>query len=339
VEGVHESTTIPRTLSRDAWSAWNAGRCPQWPRRSCRSLHHAAEHGAARRRRGWSSGVTICGWVARRSNGQLKVEVYPSGQVAKEKEAIDGLTTGVIDFAVTSTPELEALFARFELFNLPFLFKDSATAFRIIDGPLGGEFFADLESKGIVGLGWGTTGFKEVVTAGKAVVVPEDMKGLRIRIQPSAVSVATYRALGAIPVAIDTSEVFTALSQHTLDGTESILDAVASRKWDVILKHVAMTNHVFVLNPLLGSKRKIDGLPLALQRIVKEEGRVAALFFRRITADQTLADIQAFKKNGVAFSEVQYPAFRKAMDPVYAQFQSKLGGDLIDRVSRAANGK
>jgi TRAP-type transport system periplasmic protein len=232
---------------------------------------------------------------------------------------------------------LVPLFPQFQVFDAPFLFKDLAAGFRVLDGPIGEEFFASLEPRGIVGLGWGTGGFRELETTSKPVAVPEDLKGLRIRIQGGAVYVAIFEALGSTPVTIELSELYTALSQHTVDGVDIPLVGVTPGKYYTILKHVAMSDHVLAVEPILGSKRKIDTLPPELQKILKEEGRAVVALVRSLTDRETANAHDILKNNGVTFTEIQYPAFRKAMDPVYAMFQAKLGGNLLDRVSRAAN--
>jgi tripartite ATP-independent transporter DctP family solute receptor len=279
--------------------------------------------------------LRFAGAVQRRTNGQLKIEVYPNGQLAKEAEGIDGLASGVIDLAVQAATYLEPRVPRWQVLDLPFLFKDLAAAHRVLDGPIGAEFFADLETKGILGLGWGDNGFKEMET-GRAVSVPEDIKGQRMRVQNSAIYVETYHALGAIPVTIDPSEVFTALTQHTVDGTDVSLDNFRNMKWYTIVKHVAMTNHFFGANPILGSKRKLDALPAPLQKIVREEARAAVLYWRSLTAPKVAEATAFLKDNGVAFTEVNHELFRKAMEPIYASWQTRLGSDLVERVIRAA---
>jgi TRAP-type transport system periplasmic protein len=275
--------------------------------------------------------------VDRRSNGQLKIEIFPDGQLAKQKETIDGLTTGVIDLGIQVSAQLESLFPRFQVFDMPFLFRNGPEAYRVLDGPIGDEFFAELETKGIVGLGWATGGFKELETTSKPVIVPEDMKGLRIRIQGGAVYVALYQSLGAIPITVDLAEAFTALSQHTIDGADFVLNSMVAAKYYTIVKHVAMSNHIFSLLPVMASKRKFDALPPALQKILKEEGKAAASLVRTGIARQTADDIQYLKKNGVVFTDIQYPPFRKAVEPVRAMLQAKIGGDLFDRIDRAAS--
>jgi TRAP-type transport system periplasmic protein len=273
--------------------------------------------------------------VNRRSDGQLKIEVYPNGQLATQQASIDAMTTGVLDLAMESTAVLAPLFPRYQVFDMPFLFRDLAACYRVLDGRIGDELFAELEPKGIVGLGWSTGGFRELETTSKAVITPEDMKGLRVRIVSGAVFVATYQALGAIPVTIDLSEIFTALAQHTIDGMDITLDSVALGKYDTVIKHVAMLNHGLAQNLLMGSKRKIEALPPPLRKILKEEGRAVIPYLRALSTDRQKESIQALKKGGVAFNEVQYSAFRKAVEPVYTVYRAKLGGDFFDRISRA----
>jgi TRAP-type transport system periplasmic protein len=274
--------------------------------------------------------------VNRRSNGQLKIDVYPNGQLANDQATVDGLMTGVVDLAMHATSFLTPFIPQYQVFDLPFLFKDSATTYRVVDGPIGEEFFAPLESKGIVGLSWGVGSFKELETTSNTVSAPADVKGLRIRILNSAVYVATYQSLGAIPIVIDPAEAMLALSQHTIDGADFSLDVFNSGQFYSVLKHIAMTNHFLSLTPLIGNKRKIDALPAALRTVLKEEVKNVVPFWRSLTNRQNSDAVQTLKANGVTFTEVQYPAFRKAVEPVYALAQSRIGAAVIERIVRAA---
>ena len=278
----------------------------------------------------------FCTAVKRRTNGQLQIELYPNLQLAKEQATIDALATGTIDLAIVSAAFLVPLAPRYQIFTVPFLFKDFATGIRVLDGPIGTEFFGEIESKGIVGLGWGSSGFKEFETTSRPIVVPEDMKGLRMRTVAGAVYVAMYQALGAIPITIDSSEVLVAITNRTVEGMDINLDSMATGKYYGVVKHVALSHHVLSVLPLMGSKRKFDGLPAPLQKILREEARAAMLAWRTAINQQISVTIAFLKSNGVAFTDIQYPAFRKAVDTVYAQLQSRLGGDTLERVIRAA---
>ena len=282
------------------------------------------------------AGIHFATAVGRRSNGQLKIEVYPNGQLATQQAAIDALASGVLDFAIESSSFLVQALPRFEVLDMPFLFKDLASGFRVLDGPIGAELFAELEPKGIIGLGWGLNGLKEIETISRSVVVPEDMKGLRVRITAGSVAVATYQALGAIPIVVDYSEVFVALTQHTVDAIETPIDGIVLNKWYTVLRHIAMSHHGFSVTPLLGSKRRIDALPPALQKIVKEEARAAVPYWRTLYTQRTAENVQSLRKAGVELTQIQYAPFRKAVQPVYATVQARIGGDFLERINRIA---
>ncbi len=194
--------------------------------------------------------------VNRRSNGKLKIEVYPSGQLAREQATIDGLVSGTVDFAIQSTSYLIPLVPQYEALDMPFLFRDSKVAFRVLDGAIGDNLGGLTAAKGIIIYGWGTPGFKQIETTTRAVSVLQDMKGLRIRIQAGAAFAATYQALGAVPVTIDLAETFTALSQNAIDGIDINLDSATKGKYYTVIKHVALSNHVCSIIPLMGSKRR-----------------------------------------------------------------------------------
>lgn len=275
--------------------------------------------------------------VARRSNGRLRIEIYPNSQLAKEVETIQGLTTGTVDLAIESSVFVEPILPQMQVFTLPFMFKNAAAAFRVVDGPIGEELFAALDQKGIAGLAWGGTGFREIETVNKAVKVPEDMKGLRLRVQGGAVYVGMAQALGALPVTIDFSEVYAALSQHTIDAIDNTPEGVVDLKLYTVVNHLALTNHIFTVQPLLGSKAKISALPPDLQKILKDEAKALVPYWRGVLTQHAAESLETLKSKGMTITEVDFPAFRRAMEPVYGALQSKLGGDLIQRAVRAAN--
>jgi tripartite ATP-independent transporter DctP family solute receptor len=275
--------------------------------------------------------------VARRSNGRLQIEVFPNSQLAKERESVQGLLSGTVDMTAQATPWIESFYPQMQVLTLPFLFKDSASAFRVADGPIGDELFAGLETKGITGLLWCGTSFREFESTGRPIKTPDDVKGLRFRVQSGAVYVGMATALGAIPVQIDYSELYTALSQKTIDLIDSTPDGLVSAKLQMVTKNLAMTNHVYNLNPLIASKKKLDELPSDLQRILREEIRAIRTSWRNRCDQQAAESLQALKSGGMTFTEIDHAAFQRAMEPVYAAAQTRVGGDLVQRLVRASN--
>jgi TRAP-type transport system periplasmic protein len=274
--------------------------------------------------------------VRRRSNGQINVEVYANGQLVKQQETIDALINGVIDFALIGATFVEAVAPRYQVTEMPFLFKDATIAHKIIDGPLGAGLVAELGPRGLIGLSW-TGSFHQVFTSTRVVRSPDDMKGLRVRVSGSAVSIATYQALGSIPVTVDTAEIITAVSQHTIDGIDTVLDQFTAAKYYTVAKHVAMLNLNFALNVILGSKRKVEALPPHLQHMLVEEGKALNSYWRGLVLRESTNDVKLLQGAGVSSTEPDVAPFRKLSEPVYTAFQARLGNDLIDQFRRAAS--
>ena len=221
----------------------------------------------------WDATVRFAKAVERRSNGRLKIELYPNGSLANQTESINGLTTGLVDITLQASVFFEQLFPRLQALDLPFLFKDAATTRRVVDGSIGDELLADMDAKGIRGLAWLQGGFRHLGMVSKPISSLADVKGLRIRVQNAPLPVGMVQAMGAIATPIDYSETYIALQQHTVDGLDAPLDAIASAKIDNVIKYVALTNHVYSLLAMVGSKQKIDALPVDLQHILKDEAR------------------------------------------------------------------
>ena len=274
--------------------------------------------------------------VLRKSKGRLKIEIYPNGALAGQQESVNGLLTGLVDLTFQSNGVFERLFPQVEVLELPFLFRDVAAAVRVIDGPVGQQFNSDFLAKGLIPFFWSYAAFREFETTTKAVRTVDDMKGLRCRIAGGTVNTAMYQALGAIPVSVDYTEIFTALSQHTLDGMDVSPDALLTGKFYTVIQHIALTHQVFSYHPMVGSKAKIESLPPDLQTLLKTEMTAMAPTFRSSATKFNSDALNELKTHGVTFTEIDYASFRKAMDPVYTLVQQKLGADLVQRVTRAA---
>ena len=114
------------------------------------------------------------------------------------------------------------------------------------------------------------------------------------------------------------------------------INSFVAGKFYTVAKNAALLNHSFSIDPVMGSRRKIEALPRALQDVIHSAAKEVPSFWRGLIAKQATSDLQTLKTQGVAITEIQYPAFRKAMEPVYTMMQARLGGDLLDRVRRAA---
>jgi TRAP-type transport system periplasmic protein len=275
--------------------------------------------------------------VEQRTGGSVRIRVFAGGQLGSEVNIVSGLTTGIVDLAMHTTGFLESFFPRIQALDLPFLFKDEAAAERLLDGPIGQQLLKDMETKGIYGLTWGHYGWRETETNVHAIRRPEDMNGLKFRIQPGAVFAAMFKAVGAVPVVIDLAELYIALSQGTVNGYELPFLAVISSKLVEVTKYVALTNHVYNGGAFMASKLRFDSLSPKEREVIRATVKETQPAWRKLVAEKSLDNRKECEQRGLAINEIDYPAFRKAMEPVYTEFRPKIGAEFADRVIKAAS--
>ena len=275
--------------------------------------------------------------VAQKSNGAIKIQTYAVGQLGTLQNIVTGLQTGVIDFSTMTAGFLESYYPHMQLVDLPFLFRDAGTAEKLLDGPVGQKMFADMPAKGMLGLAWGTYGWREVETIDRRVREPADLKGMKIRVQPGPVFSATFQAVGAIPVFLDITELYIGLSQRTVSGYELPLGATLASKLYEVSKFIGLTNHVYNAMPLIASKDRFEALDKNNQTVIRDAAAELLPWWRSLIV-QTTADAKAtLLKNGQTIDETNYEAFHKEMVPVYAKFRDSIGGELLDQAIKASS--
>jgi tripartite ATP-independent transporter DctP family solute receptor len=270
--------------------------------------------------------------VSMRTSGAVEMQVFSIGQLGSGTNIMTGLQTGIIDFCAHTSGFIDTVFPKFQVVDLPFLFPDSATAERVLDGPTGAKLLDMMPSKGIYGLGYGHWGWRVVSTIGKNLAEPDDIKGLKIRVQPGAIFAATFRALGASPIAIDLTEVYLALSQRVIEAVETPMISIAATKHDEIVNTINMTNQVYNVGVMMASKVKFDSLPAEVREAIRAASVTLTKDWRTTIAAKSDEIVQRFKAKGMSIVEVQHEHYRKATESVYPQFKDIIGADLYDAV-------
>jgi tripartite ATP-independent transporter DctP family solute receptor len=271
--------------------------------------------------------------VKARTNGAADIQVYGAGQLGSQTNALTSLQTGIIDFVAHTTGYIETIFPQVSVLDLPFIFRDAPTAERVLDGPIGDELFKRFPDKGIYGLCWGHWGWRPVTTAAAHPVThPSDMNGIKIRIQPGAIYAETYRAVGAIPVAIDISEAYLAMSQGAVQAVELPLISMVANKFQEVVKTTTNTNFVYNAGALMVSKRKFDSLPADQQKAIREAAHDMSLDWRKSVAEATLQAGVVMKAAGVTQADADIPAYVEATRPIYDKFRPVIGPELVDAV-------
>jgi C4-dicarboxylate-binding protein DctP len=181
------------------------------------------------------------------TKGRVRVEIYPNSQLYKDREEIEALQSGAVQMLAPSMAKFGPMGAReFELFDMPFLFSNQETLHRVMDGEVGKKLFAKLDTKGVTGLAFWDNGFKQM-SSNKPMHTVADFSGLKMRIQSSKVLSAQMKALGANPQVMAFSEVYTALQQGVVDGTENPVSNFYTQKMHEVQKHASPATAIWAM--------------------------------------------------------------------------------------------
>jgi tripartite ATP-independent transporter DctP family solute receptor len=261
--------------------------------------------------------------IAKRTGNKYDVQLFVGGALGSTVNLANSLQTGIIDCAILTSGYLESIVPTVQVIDLPFIFKDEATAEAMLDGELGKRLFADMGTRGVKGLAWGWYGWRQMEISERAVRSPDDMRGLKIRIQPGPVFAAMFRALGAIPVPLDGSEVYLGLSQHTVGGVEFPLPTAVTFKVYEVTKYLALTRHSYNAGALMVSNARWNQLSPE-EQVAFQESATAVLPFWRTTiakrSDDALTFLQA---HGMQVTNPDFKAFQDKMKTVYDQFSPR----------------
>ena len=275
-----------------------------------------------------------------KTKGKVKVEVYPNSQLYKDREEIEALQLGAVQMLAPSLSKFGPMGAReFEVFDLPYIFPNKETLYRVMDGDVGKKLFAKLETKGVMGLTFWDNGFKQM-SANRPLINVADFKGLKMRIQSSKVLDATMKALGANPQVMAFSEVYTGLQQGVVDGTENPVSNFYTQKMNEVQKHMTISQHGYLGYAVIVNKKFWEGLPADVRTALEAAMKEATVFERTIAQqenDEALAKVKGAKATEIHYqSPKERLEWYKALLPVHKEFESVIGQGIIQAVYATA---
>ena len=275
-----------------------------------------------------------------RTNGKVKVEVYPNSQLYKDKEEMEALQLGSVQMLAPSLSKFGPLGVKeFEVFDLPFLFKDTEAFRAVTEGALGKELFAKLEPKGIRGMAYWDNGF-HIMSANRPLHHVADFKGLKMRIQSSKVLDAQMRALGALPQVMAFSEVYQALQTGVVDGTENPPSNMYTQKMHEVQKNATLTDHGYLGYAVIVNKKFWEGLPADVRGKLEEAMKEATDYANDIAQNENDVALAQMKASGKTEFHTQTKeereAWIKALKPVHKEAESRVGKDLIEAIYKEA---
>ena len=289
--------------------------------------------------RSLSKGLVEFGKILEKeTGGSIKVQVFTDGVLGGDRQTLEGLQMGTIHCTSVSTGPIAAFVPQFDVFDLPFLFKDKATAFKVVDGPIGQELLNKLPAVGMIGFNYWENGFRHLTNNKREVKTAEDIKGLKIRTLESKIHVDTWKQLGANPTPMSFSQLYTALEQGVVDGQENPFGNVVSNKFNEVQKYLTTTGHVYNASPFLLSKKFYDGLTDKEKEAVKKAATEAQAFQRAANDKEDQDSVGTLTQRGMKITALNPGEQQKvvaSLKPVYDKYAEALGKELVEKLLAA----
>ena len=262
--------------------------------------------------------------LAAASGGKLGVKVFPNGALGSEKDTIDQVRIGAIDMVRANGAAFNEIVPESVIPSLPFLFRDIEHFRKVMYGPVGQKILDAFAAKGLIALTFYESGARSIY-AKKAIHSPADMKGVKIRVQPSDLMVDEIKAMGGTPTPMPFSEVYTGLKTGLVDAAENNIPSYEETKHFEVAQIYSETQHAMTPEVLVFSKKIWDKLSPEEQTAIRKAAADSVPYYVKLwTAREQAATAAVTKGNAtiVPASQVDRAAFVKAMQPIWTKYET-----------------
>jgi len=278
--------------------------------------------------------------VEGRTGGRIKVRVVPEASLSNhnQRTELESVQSGALDASLESTILLSTLEPKFDVFSLPWLFKDHVQANRICDGPLGKRMLDLLPPKRLVGLAFGVNGFRQITNNQRPIRRLEDLRHLKIRVPSIKMYISIFRLFGADPSEMNFGDLYPALKEGVMHAQENPLSVIWSKKLYEVQKYLTVWNYSYDPIILCMNRRRWEGLSPA-ERTILREAAVEAMAYERKLVEQSDKDLlRKLEQAGMEvhhLSAAERKRFQEKSKRIYEEYSSVIGRDLINDFVKA----
>jgi tripartite ATP-independent transporter DctP family solute receptor len=265
--------------------------------------------------------------VEERSNGRIKADVFPAAQLGSEVAMVEGVRLGSIDVICANAPNAAAFVPELGLFSVAYLFTDIPHFERVVNDPQFAKRIDEIiasKSLGIKRIGFYAAGVRNIYSRKGSVASPDDLKGVKIRVQNNPIEVKVWKTFGAIPTPMNFGEVYQALQSGVLDAAENGLAVIESNKHNEAAKYISLTEHQRNLSALYINEKKLASLPPDLQKIVLDAALEASAHERKRDAELVAEAAGQLKAKGAVLTTPDKTKFIALIAPI----QDEVAKDL-----------
>ncbi|WP_018688965.1 DctP family TRAP transporter solute-binding subunit [Ahrensia kielensis] len=275
--------------------------------------------------------------VEKRTNGEVKVAIFPQGQLGNDAAMIDGTRSGIIDIFMVGLNNLSGLMPESAAFTLPFMFPERETAYKVLDGEVGTNLRMQMKDFGLIGLGYPENGYRNMTNNRGPIATPADVSGLQMRVNNSIALNDMFAALGANPQQIPVAELYTALETGVVDAQDHPIGVTLSFKFYEVQKYLSLTQHAYAPLAVAMNLNKYEGLTAEQQATIMEVAKEATDMQRKLSIEKEDEMIADLEKNGMEVNrDVDGAAFQAAVTPVWDAFIAENGDTLIKAIKAAS---
>ncbi len=272
--------------------------------------------------------------VAERTKGALKLQLFADSVLGTEQESIEGVQFGTIDLYMGSSGALGRFLPSLDAFSAPYIWRDADHMMKVVRGPIGEELNDDLISQTgirILDMGW-FFGARHVATKGFAVHGPDDLKGRKIRMQPTSIYVDTMAAMGANVIPMDFKEVYTSLQTGVINGLDNPANTYAARSMWEVVDNISLTSHIMQNQVVVIGEQLFQSLSPDFQKILLDAAREAGDYQSDLTIKGDQAALDEMAKHGVVITQPDLAAFKTATADVYKKYEKNWKPGLYQRI-------
>ncbi len=275
--------------------------------------------------------------VAERTGGNVTIKIAGSEQLGNDVAMLTALRTGALDLTANSQGPAAGLVPEIAVLGLPFLFQDSTAAYKVLNGPVGKELDKKFGAVGMVLLDWWDNGIRHITNSKRSIVVPADLKGLKIRTPADPMTIDIFQTLGAATQQIAFGELYIALQQGVVDGQENPLANISSAKLHEVNKYISLLGHKWECTPFLMSQISVRKVKPTELDIIKAAAKEAGVLQRRLMIEDDGKLLAAYKANPkVVVNQADRTAFQAATASVVDKWKAKDFGEFVSKLVAAA---
>ena len=266
-------------------------------------------------------------FIEKESGGDISVQIFPAAQLGSDVSVAKKVQSGAVEMEILTANKLRSFYPPIDLYSLPFLLKDFEVAAKVFQTPVHKGITDELEKKsGLKTLAFVGAGFRNITNSKHPINKPEDLKDLKIRIPENKIELATFKALGANPVNIPGSELFSALQQGVADGQDGSADWAYAKKFYEVQKYLAVTHHQLSTSTMIINAKFFNSLPQKHQESILKASKEMEAYWQKLCKDGDEDVIDRFKAKGMQITYPDLNLFIQKVQPVYGEFAGRLGG-------------